>query len=106
MLPQGKAYQALYKRLSHINMIYKLDNENYSENNIKNKETENYKKITDENIDHYLNIFDKIHFKNKLNRITNSYIDNIKTDDEDIEENEEEELYEEEDDLEIDIEEN
>jgi hypothetical protein len=25
MLPQGKAYQALYKRLKHIEGIYKLD---------------------------------------------------------------------------------
>lgn len=25
MLPQGKAYQALYKRLKHIEVIYKLD---------------------------------------------------------------------------------
>lgn len=24
-LPQGKAYQALFKRLSHIQMIYKID---------------------------------------------------------------------------------
>lgn len=25
MLPQGKAYQALFKRLNHMEMIYKLD---------------------------------------------------------------------------------
>jgi hypothetical protein len=28
MLPQGKAYQALYKRLRHLEMIYKLDKRN------------------------------------------------------------------------------
>ena len=26
LLPQGKAYKALNKRLSHVNIIYKLDN--------------------------------------------------------------------------------
>jgi len=32
LLPQGKAYQALYKRIKHIEVIYKLENVNAKKN--------------------------------------------------------------------------
>jgi len=62
MIPQGKAYQALYKRLSHMNMIYKLDNDNES---ISEEESE-LGKSNQEYIDYYLKIFEKNHHKKKL----------------------------------------
>lgn len=80
-----------------MNMILKLDNEKYSQLDIERDDIDKCENIFDENIDHYLNIFDKIHTKKKLNRI--SKID-IEVSDEEIEENEEEELYEEEEEIE------
>ena len=64
MLPQGKAYQALYKRLSHMNMIYKLDYD-LGEKGI-NQEL--IKK--GEDIEYLLKTFDKMHFRKKLRHIS------------------------------------
>lgn len=61
MIPQGKAYQALYKRLSHMNMIYKLD----YDNEIISQEESKLEKANQEDIDYYLKIFEKIHHRKK-----------------------------------------
>jgi hypothetical protein len=52
MLPQGKAYQALFRRLRHVQVIYKLD----KLGNIKPSNLE----CSKEEIDSYLKIFDEI----------------------------------------------
>lgn len=90
MLPQGKAYQALYKRLSHMNMIYRLDFEFHNKHN-KNIscETKNTR-VEEEEVQYYLKIFEKIHMRKKLKQITSLNSDNMLCDyqnDEDYEDN-------------------
>ena len=76
LLPQGKAYKALNKRLSHVNIIYKLDNCISEQKNERKK---------DENLENLLNIFNRVHFRKKLRSLLNEknkennfseYIDN------------------------------
>jgi hypothetical protein len=58
MLPQGKAYQALYKRLKHVEVIYRLD----AVGKLKNTPKMEY---SSEDINHYLNIFESVQKGNK-----------------------------------------
>jgi hypothetical protein len=54
MLPQGKAYSALYKRLKHVEVIYKLD----SLGKIK---IQPVTECNSEELNNYIMIFDSIH---------------------------------------------
>jgi hypothetical protein len=60
MLPQGKAYQALYKRLKHVEVIYRLD----AVGKVKTPPKMEY---SSEDINHYLNIFESVQKGNKEN---------------------------------------
>jgi len=83
MIPQGKAYQALYKRLSHMNMIYKLDyyNENIS--------VEDQINLNKEEIEFYMKIFERTHLKKRL-----KYNDNNESEIDDDEEGIDSNLFE------------
>ncbi len=60
MLPQGKAYQALYKRLKHIEVIYKID----TIGKIKNSPMPEY---SSDEIDNYMSIFESVHNSGSCN---------------------------------------
>ena len=64
MLPQGKAYQSLYKRLKHMEMIYKLDTLGRGGKTGKRSDNKLNAKIGDD-INHYLSIFEEVNNKNK-----------------------------------------
>lgn len=56
MLPQGKAYTALYKRLKHVEVIYKLDSLGKIKISPANE-------CNSEELKSYMTIFDSIHSK-------------------------------------------